>query len=75
MLTVQLAPASVVSLVKEALRCVVALTAIDVGGDVSDTTTGKFTIVSATVEVCDGSLVTVALMVTVVPTGISEGAV
>jgi hypothetical protein len=62
-------------LVSEALRLAVALTAIDIGTDGIETTTGRFTIVTATAEDCDGSLVTLAVIVTVVPTGISEGAV
>lgn len=64
------------SFVRTAARFAVALTAIDVGG-VEDivTTIGILTIVSATVAVCDGSLVTLAVIVTVLSTGTSEGAV
>jgi hypothetical protein len=53
----------------------VSLTAIDVGAEDKVTTTGRSTIVSATVTVCDGSLVTLAVIVTVLSTGTSEGAV
>jgi hypothetical protein len=74
-LTDHLVPTSLVSLVSKALSCAVALTGIDFGGDVSDTTTGRLTIVNATLDFCDGSLVTAAVTVTMVPTGISAGAV
>jgi hypothetical protein len=54
----------------------VALTASDVGGAEDRVTTiGELTIVSPTVAVCDGSLVTLAVIVTVLSTGTSEGAV
>lgn len=59
-----------------AVMLAVALTASDVGGEEDSVTTiGELTIVSATVAVCDGSLVTLAVIVTVLSTGTSEGAV
>ncbi len=70
-----IAPGLTESLVRPALSLSVALTAIDFGDDEMMTTTGRFAIVNATAEDCDGSLVTFAVIVTIVPTGISEGAV
>ncbi len=72
-ITDHLTPALLESFATEALSVAVARTAIDEGEEIV-TIAGRFAIVRVTEDVCDGSLVTFAVIVTFVPTGMREGA-
>jgi hypothetical protein len=72
---VQLTPSVLTSLVAAAVTVVVSPTASDAGVAASVTMMAWFTIVIVTLEACDGSLVTRAVMVIVLFAGIVPGAV
>jgi hypothetical protein len=74
-LAVQLAPSVFTSFVITALTFVVPPTASDVGTLDNATAINGFTIVIVTLDCCDGSLVTLAVRVTVTFAGIAPGAV
>jgi len=76
-LAVQITPAFATSFVVCALKAVFPLTASELGGTggPNEMTIGKATIVKLTLLFCEGLLVTLAVMVTVVPIGTTEGAV
>ncbi len=74
--TIHVIPALVVSFTAVALSEILPLTVIEAGGGaLKATAIGSETIVNTVVLLCDGLLVTVAVMVTVAPRGISPGAV
>jgi hypothetical protein len=77
-LTVQINPALIGSFVTAPNSCTVVLATIESGAGVelpNATAIGVGRIVKVTLLVCDGLLVTVAVMVTVVPIGTTDGAV
>ena len=73
--TFQVTPSRLTSLVTVALTVVVPPTASDAGIIPNVTDMGRLTMVIVMLEACDGSLVTRAVMVTVLSTGIAPGAV
>jgi hypothetical protein len=74
---VQLTPASLGSFVTVAVKAVVAFTSIELSATllVNEIEMGTAMIVKLVLLICDGLLVTVAVIVTVVPIGTTEGAV
>jgi hypothetical protein len=78
-LAVQISPAPMGSFVTWAAKCAVVLTTIEPGGGAvvlsNAIAIGVGRIVKLTLLACDGLLVTVAVTVTVVPIGVTDGAV